>query len=294
MKTKLIVIMGPTAVGKSALGIELAQKYNGEIISGDSQQVYRGLDIGTAKVSRAEQELIPHHLLDVREVDQEYSAFDFVQEAKIKIEEIVQRGALPILVGGTGLYLQSLLEGYHLGGDLDQEALLVYRQELEALATETLYDLVNQKGISIREINRRRAIRALELDKFGQDLVNQEQDFEALLIALDDERELLYQRINQRVDQMVEEGLLEEAHWLYKNHPHAQAVRGIGYKEFFPYFEGDTSLELALETIKKNTRRFAKRQLTWFRNRMNPNFFVVSTPNFKVEIQKLIEDFLND
>lgn len=294
MKTKLIVIMGPTAVGKSALGIELAQKYNGEIISGDSQQVYRGLDIGTAKVSRAEQELIPHHLLDVREVDQEYSAFDFVQEAKIKIEEIVQRGALPILVGGTGLYLQSLLEGYHLGGDLDQETLLAYRQELETLATETLYDLVNQKGISIREINRRRAIRALELDKFGQDLANQEQDFEALLIALDDERELLYQRINQRVDQMVEEGLLEEAYWLYKNHPHAQAVRGIGYKELFPYFEGETSLELALETIKKNTRRFAKRQLTWFRNRMNPNFFVVSTPNFKVEIQKLIEDFLND
>lgn len=294
MKTKLIVIMGPTAVGKSALGIELAQKFNGEIISGDSQQVYRSLDIGTAKVTRAEQELVPHHLLDVREVDQGYSAFDFVQEARIKIEEIAQRGTLPMIVGGTGLYLQSLLEGYHLGGQLDQAALLAYRQELEALETEALYELVNQKGISIREINRRRAIRALELDKFGQDLVNQEQDFEALLIALDDDREVLYQRINQRVDEMVEDGLLEEARWLYDNHPQAQAARGIGYKELFPYFEGETSLESALDTVKKNTRHFAKRQLTWFRNRMKPNFFVVSTPDFKDEIQKLVEDFLND
>ncbi len=294
MKTKLIVIMGPTAVGKSALGIELAQKFNGEIISGDSQQVYRSLDIGTAKVTRAEQELVPHHLLDVREVDQGYSAFDFVQEATIKIEEIVQRGALPIIVGGTGLYLQSLLEGYHLGGQLDQAALLAYRQELEALETEALYELVNQKGISIREINRRRAIRALELDKFGQEMVNQEQDFEALLIALDDDREVLYQRINQRVDEMVEDGLLEEARWLYDNHPQAQAARGIGYKELFPYFEGEISLESALDTVKKNTRHFAKRQLTWFRNRMKPNFFVVSTPDFKDEIQKLVEDFLND
>ncbi|MBJ6745292.1 tRNA (adenosine(37)-N6)-dimethylallyltransferase MiaA [Streptococcus sp. 121] len=294
MKTKLIVIMGPTAVGKSALGIALAQKFNGEIISGDSQQVYRSLDIGTAKVTRAEQESVPHHLLDVREVDQGYSAFDFVQEATIKIEEIAQRGALPMIVGGTGLYLQSLLEGYHLGGQLDQAALLAYRQELEALETEALYELVNQKGISIREINRRRATRALELDKFGQDLVNQEQDFEALLIALDDDREVLYQRINQRVDEMVEDGLLEEARWLYNNHPQTQAARGIGYKELFPYFEGETSLESALDTVKKNTRHFAKRQLTWFRNRMKPNFFLVSTPDFKDEIQKLVEDFLND
>ena len=242
MKTKLIVIMGPTAVGKSALGIELASKYQGEIISGDSQQVYRGLDIGTAKVSPAEQALVPHHLLDVREVDQGYSAFDFVQEAQAKIQEIRARGALPILVGGTGLYLQSLLEGYHLGGDLDQTALLAYRQELEALDTETLYGRVAEKGLEIREPNRRRAIRALELAKFGQNLSNQEQDFEPLLIALDDERELLYQRINQRVDVMVEQGLLEEAKWLYDHYPQAQAARGIGYKELFPYFAGEASL----------------------------------------------------
>ncbi|NYS32659.1 tRNA (adenosine(37)-N6)-dimethylallyltransferase MiaA [Streptococcus danieliae] len=294
MKTKLIVIMGPTAVGKSALGIELASKYQGEIISGDSQQVYRGLDIGTAKVSPAEQTLIPHHLLDVREVDQGYSAFDFVQEAQAKIQEITARGAIPILVGGTGLYLQSLLEGYHLGGDLDQTALLVYRQELEALDTETLYGLVAEKGLEIREPNRRRAIRALELAKFGQDLSNQEQDFEPLLIALDDERELLYRRINQRVDAMVEQGLLEEAKWLYDQYPQVQAARGIGYKELFPYFEGESSLEAALETVKKNTRRFAKRQLTWFRNRMKPHFFMVSNPTFKEDLEAVVEEFLHD
>ncbi|NYS48980.1 tRNA (adenosine(37)-N6)-dimethylallyltransferase MiaA [Streptococcus danieliae] len=294
MKTKLIVIMGPTAVGKSALGIELASKYQGEIISGDSQQVYRGLDIGTAKVSPAEQALVPHHLLDVREVDQGYSAFDFVQEAQAKIQEIRARGALPILVGGTGLYLQSLLEGYHLGGDVDQTALLAYRQELEALDTETLYGLVVQKGLEIRELNRRRAIRALELAKFGQDLSNQEQDFEPLLIALDDERELLYQRINQRVDAMLEQGLLEEAKWLYDQYPQVQAARGIGYKELFPYFEGESSLEAALETVKKNTRRFAKRQLTWFRNRMKPHFFMVSNPTFKEDLEAVVEEFLHD
>lgn len=294
MKTKLIVIMGPTAVGKSALGIELASKYQGEIISGDSQQVYRGLDIGTAKVSPAEQALVPHHLLDVREVDQGYSAFDFVQEAQAKIQEITARGAIPILVGGTGLYLQSLLEGYHLGGDLDQTALLAYRQELEAYDTETLYGLVAEKGLEIREPNRRRAMRALELAKFGQNLSNQEQDFEPLLIALDDERELLYQRINQRVDAMVEQGLLEEANWLYRQYPQVQAARGIGYKELFPYFAGESSLESALETVKKNTRRFAKRQLTWFRNRMQPHFFVVSNPTFKEDLETVVEEFLHD
>lgn len=294
MKTKLIVIMGPTAVGKSALGIELASKYQGEIISGDSQQVYRGLDIGTAKVSPAEQALVPHHLLDVREVDQGYSAFDFVQEAQAKIQEITARGAIPILVGGTGLYLQSLLEGYHLGGDLDQTALLAYRQELEAYDTETLYGLVAEKGLEIREPNRRRAMRALELAKFGQNLSNQEQEFEPLLIALDDERELLYQRINQRVDAMVEQGLLEEANWLYRQYPQVQAARGIGYKELFPYFAGESSLESALETVKKNTRRFAKRQLTWFRNRMQPHFFVVSNPTFKEDLETLVEEFLHD
>ncbi len=139
MKTKIIVVLGPTAVGKTAMGIALAQKFNGEIISGDSQQVYEELSIGTAKASQEEQAQAPHYLIDVRSVNQSYSAYDFVQEAGQKIEEITGRGHVPILVGGTGLYLQSLLEGYHLGGQLDQTALLAYRKELDALSDEVLF-----------------------------------------------------------------------------------------------------------------------------------------------------------
>lgn len=134
MKTKLIVVAGPTAVGKTALGIELAQRFNGEIISGDSQQVYRQLNIGTAKATPQEQAAAVHHLIDVRDVDESYSAYDFVTEAQVAITDIVNRGKLPIIVGGTGLYLQSLLEGYHLGGQVDQVQVLAYRSELEQLS----------------------------------------------------------------------------------------------------------------------------------------------------------------
>ena len=162
MKTKLIVVAGPTAVGKTALGIELAQRFNGEIISGDSQQVYRQLNIGTAKATPQEQAAAVHHLIDVRDVDESYSAYDFVTEAQIAITDIVNRGKLPIIVGGTGLYLQSLLEGYHLGGQVDQEQVLAYRSELEQLSDLELFEQIDNLGIEIKEINRRRSIRALE------------------------------------------------------------------------------------------------------------------------------------
>ena len=294
MKTKIIVLVGPTAVGKSALGIELAQRFKGEIISGDSQQVYRELSIGTAKVNEMEQAQAPHHLIDVRSVDQGYSAFDFVQEAQQKIKEIDDRHHLPILVGGTGLYLQSLLEGYHLGGQVDQEALLVYRAQLETWSDDQLFAAVAEANMDIPQLNRRRAIRALELAKFGQDLTNQDQPFEVLLLGLTDEREVLYDRINKRVDAMMEAGLLEEVEWLYQNYPDSQASRGIGYKEFFPYFAGQISLEEAVDKVKQNTRRFAKRQLTWFRNRMDVEFYSISEPDFKEKIFARVEGFLND
>lgn len=294
MKTKIIVLVGPTAVGKSALGIELAQRFKGEIISGDSQQVYRELSIGTAKVNEMEQAQAPHHLIDVRSVDQGYSAFDFVQEAQQKIKEIDDRHHLPILVGGTGLYLQSLLEGYHLGGQVDQEALLVYRAQLETWSDDQLFAAVAEANMDIPQLNRRRAIRALELAKFGQDLTNQDQPFEVLLLGLTDEREVLYDRINKRVDAMMEAGLLAEVDWLYQNYPDSQANRGIGYKEFFPYFAGQISLEEAVDKVKQNTRRFAKRQLTWFRNRMDVEFYSISEPDFKEKIFARVEGFLND
>ena len=294
MKTKIIVVLGPTAVGKSALGIALAQNFNGEIISGDSQQVYKELMIGTAKVNEEEQMQAVHHLIDVRSVAEGYSAFDFVQEAREKIEEISGRGKLPIIVGGTGLYLQSLLEGYHLGGQLDQQALLHYRSELEKLTDEDLFQMVERENLDIPQINRRRAIRALELAKFGQDLQNQEQPYEALLIGLTDKRDWLYERINQRVDAMMEMGLLEEVEWLYEHYPQSQASLGIGYKEFFPYFTGEISLTEAVEKVKQNTRRFAKRQLTWFRNRMQAPFYQVSETGVREKIFADVEAFLHD
>lgn len=291
-KIKLIVVVGPTAVGKTALGIELAQQFNGEIISGDSQQVYRHLNIGTAKATPEEQAAVPHHLIDVRDVDANYSVYDFVVEASQVIMEIASRGKVPIIVGGTGLYLQSLLEGYHLGGEVDQEKLLAYRKDLEQLSDEVLFEKIADLGKKIPEINRRRAIRALELAKFGQNLENKETNYEALLIGLNDDRQVLYDRINHRVDLMLEKGILDEAKWLYDNHRNVQAARAIGYKEIFPYFTGDASLEDCVEKLKQNTRRFAKRQLTWFRNRMAVNFYTVSEVDFKETVIQEVNEFL--
>lgn len=291
-KIKLIAVVGPTAVGKTALGIELAQQFNGEIISGDSQQVYRHLDIGTAKATPEEQAAAPHHLIDVRDVDANYSVYDFVVEASQAITEIASRGKVPIIVGGTGLYLQSLLEGYHLGGEVDQEKVLAYRKTLEQLSDEVLFGKIAELGKEIPEINRRRAIRALELAKFGQNLENKETNYEALLIGLNDDRQVLYDRISHRVDLMLEKGILDEAKWLYDNHRNAQAARAIGYKELFPYFTGDASLEDCVEKLKQNTRRFAKRQLTWFRNRMAVNFYNVSEVDFKETVIQDVNEFL--
>lgn len=294
MKTKLIVVAGPTAVGKTALGIELAQRFNGEIISGDSQQVYRQLNIGTAKATPQEQAAAVHHLIDVRDVDESYSAYDFVNEAQIAITDIVNRGKLPIIVGGTGLYLQSILEGYHLGGQVDQEQVLAYRSELEQLSDLELFEQIDSLGIEIKEINRRRSIRALELHRFSDNPENTETTFDPFIIGLDDERSLIYDRINTRVDKMVELGLLEEAKWLYDNYPEVQSARGIGYKELFPYFSGKQTLDEALEKLKQNTRRFAKRQLTWFRNRMRVKFYQISSPDYPENVIQDLALFLNE
>lgn len=290
--TKVIVVVGPTAVGKTALGIHLAQRFDGEIISGDSQQVYQQLDIGTAKATASEQAQAPHHLLDVCRPDQTYSVYDFVSQAKAAIADISQRGKIPIIVGGTGLYIQSLLEGYHLGGQVDQAQVLAYRQELATLSDDLLFGKMAEQGLRLDQPNRRRAMRALELARFGKDLVNQATDYQPLIIGLDDERSRIYDRINERVDKMVVAGLLEEARWLYETYPQAQASRGIGYKELFPYFAGDCDLETALAQLKQNTRRFAKRQLTWFRNRMTVDFYQISQPDYLTRIEAAVADFL--
>lgn len=293
-RPKLIVIVGPTAVGKTALGIELANLYNGEIVSGDSQQVYRNLDIGTAKASVEEQAKAKHHLIDVREANESYSVFDFVKEARTIINDIRARGKLPIIVGGTGLYIQSLIEGYHLGGNVEQEKVLEYRETLETYSDEFLISLIKKENLSLGQFTRRRAIRQLELAKFGQNMVNQKQDENVLMIALNDDRMILYDRINNRVDKMISTGLVEEARWLFDHYPTAQSSLGIGYKELFTYFKGENSLEEAVELLKRNTRRFAKRQITWFKNRMSATFYSVSDKDYKKNINEIVSQFIKE
>lgn len=290
---KVLVVVGPTAVGKTALGIDLAIKMNGEIISGDSQQVYQGLDIGTAKVTKAEQALAVHHLIDVRKWTENFSVHDFVMEANRLIEEIIERGNVPIIVGGTGLYIQSLIEGYHLGGQENHQAMMELRETLLALTDEELFEKVLKLNPNFPELNRRRAIRFLELQTFGSTDENSGSDYNFLLIGLNAERKVLYERINQRVEQMMSEGLLAEARTLFEKAPDAQAAKGIGYKEFFPYFSGEISLEEAVELVKRNSRRYAKRQLTWFRNRMEVEFEDVFSETYPDSVFEKVTQFLN-
>lgn len=301
---KVIAIVGPTAVGKTSLSIELAKRFNGEIISGDSMQVYRGLDIGTAKVTLAEMDGIPHHLIDVRDIDEKYSAADFQKAGRQAIEEISQRGKLPIVVGGTGLYIQSLLWDYKLGseGEPEDDSL---REKYESFAKkngnralwEQLQTVDPLAAEKIHFNNRKKMIRALEVfEVTGHSILEPKEQpqkiYDSFLIGLNTDRAYLYQRINQRVDLMVTEGLLEEAKRLSET-PDVQAAQGIGYKELFPYFTGISSLDEALDEVKLHSRRYAKRQLTWFRNRMSVHWYdLVQQPDAIIEIESAITKWL--
>ena len=303
-----MVIVGPTAVGKTALSISLAKKYNGEIINGDSMQVYTGLDIGTAKVTEEEAEGIPHHLLDIISVEQDYTASDFKRDARQAIGSILARGKLPIVVGGSGLYIEGLLFDMQFGGVAAEDP--GYRKQLEAELERTdalhIWKQLQEKdpraSEQIHPNNSRRVIRALEVIHFSgkrfSDQVDRESDpyYDALLIGLDTERSIIYDRINRRVDLMVAGGLVEEAKALFDRQLPAktQATRGIGYKEWFGYFNDEATFEETTELLKQNSRRYAKRQLTWFRNRMSGIhwFDLVRNEHGMQEIEDLVESFL--
>lgn len=305
---KVIVIVGPTAVGKTALGVQLAQLFNGEVISGDSMQVYRGLDIGTAKVTDAEKGAVPHHLIDVRDVDEPYTASDFQQMGRAKINEITAREHIPIVVGGTGLYIESLLYNMSHGeADPDPD----FRTEMEALAEKESRQFVWEKleaidpeaADNIHPNNLVRTIRALEVhhvtgQKFS-DYKKQQNErqplYDTFIIGLNTDRELLYNRINQRVDLMMADGLIDEARWLDRAVGRdAQSIRGIGYKELFAYFDGDINLQEATSDIKQASRHYAKRQLTWFRNKTAVDLWVnlVEYPEELEQIKQAVRMFL--
>ncbi len=283
---KLIILTGPTAVGKSELSIKLAKAINGEIISADSIQVYKELNIGSAKIMPEEMQGIRHYLIDVLEPTEDFNVFIFKKMAKEAIEDIIFQGKIPIIVGGTGFYIQSII--YDI--DFDEEDNSKIRLELEELAREKGNDYIHGElakvdkasAMKIHPNNTKRVIRALEYYRLNNKPISlhneteraKEAVFDAKYFVLNDKRELLYERINKRVDKMIQLGLVEEVSSLLDKGLDSSynSMQGIGYKEIVEYLDGKCSLDEAVDNIKKNTRHFAKRQLTWFRREEKVNW----------------------
>ncbi|MDW0115654.1 tRNA (adenosine(37)-N6)-dimethylallyltransferase MiaA [Sporosarcina thermotolerans] len=280
---KVIAIVGPTASGKTALSIELAKMLDGEIINGDAMQVYKGLDIGTAKIKEEEKDGIPHHLFDVKGPSESFSVAEYQYAVRNCIDDILKRGKQPIIVGGTGLYIQSVLFDFRFTDEASDETV---RTALEDELTtdggpERLYNrlltLDPNSAEKIHPNNHRRLIRALEIIEVTGKTKNEHEKgkgrvpvYDHVIIGMDMDREVLYDRINRRVDQMMEEGLLDEASALWnKGIRDVQSVQAIGYKEIHQYLEGKLSFDDAVALIKQNTRHYAKRQMTYFRNKMD-------------------------
>ena len=278
-KPKVIVICGPTASGKTALSIELAKKINGEIISSDSMQIYKNMNIGTAKPTKEEMSGIQHYLLDFVEPDKRYSVAEFKRDAEKAIEEILGKGKIPIVVGGTGLYVDSLIYGIEYQEiELDEK----YRKELEKIAEEQGLEVLYEKAKKIdseamKKISpndKKRIMRVLEIYKStGKTKTEQEAEsrkkelkYDYKVFAINMDREKLYERINKRVDIMIEQGLIDEVKELLNNYKEfPTAMQGLGYKEVVDYLNGKMTKEEMIEKIKMETRRYAKRQITWFK-----------------------------
>lgn len=278
-KEKVIVICGPTASGKTSLSIELAKRINGEIISCDSMQIYKEMDIGTAKPTIEEMQGIKHYLMDFVSPDERYSVADYKKDAKLAIKEILQKGKVPIIVGGTGLYVDSLIyEIEYPNIEFDEE----YRKKLEQIAEyeglEKLYQQakeIDPEAIQkISENDKKRILRILEIyHATGKNKTEQEKEsrkkeveYDYKVYALKWDREKLYERINKRVDIMIEQGLIDEVKYIYKKYEKfPTAMQGLGYKEVVEYLNQEITKEEMIDKIKQETRRYAKRQLTWFR-----------------------------
>ncbi|MDO4459427.1 MAG: tRNA (adenosine(37)-N6)-dimethylallyltransferase MiaA [Clostridia bacterium] len=276
-KKPLIAVVGPTASGKTKLAIDIARKYGGEIVSCDSMQIYKGMKIGTAQPTEDELRLVPHHLIAFLDPEISFSVSDYVDIAKKEIEKLYAECKVPVLAGGTGLYARSLIYGANFtenSGDEKVRAELEARAESEGVEVlyRELHNLDPQAAELIHVNNEKRVIRALEYclvtgEKFSeQSRLAEESEYDFIMIGLNyRDRDRLYERINLRVDIMMEDGLAEEAKVYYDKKDKGTSAQAIGYKELFPYFDGKLSLEEAVENIKLSTRHYAKRQLTWFR-----------------------------
>lgn len=298
-KTSVLAVVGPTASGKTALAVELAEKLDGEVVSADSMQIYRGMDIATAKPTDEEKKGIPHHLLDFLEPSESFSVADYVTMAGEVIRDIHRRGKLPILAGGTGLYVSSLLEHVRFPEWKADPALRESLQSqaetpegLQALWQE-LQQVDPETAAKLHLNNQKRILRAVEVYRVtGQTMSRQiaqskqrPSPYHAVLLGLDfRDRALLYQRINRRVDKMMEDGLLEEAREFLSQQRGKTAAQAIGYKELQPYFAGNIPLEQALENLKQATRRYAKRQLTWFRRIPDVRWIYLDEGKSEIEV----------
>lgn len=293
---KVIAVVGPTGVGKTKLSIELAKHLQTEIISGDSIQVYRQLDIGSAKVTEEEKEGIVHHLIDVKTLDDEYNVMEFQQMSRKVMHDLHQEGKIPVIAGGTGLYVKSTLYDYEFHEQEDDSEFL---KAHDRFTNEELYEQLKQVDMestkTIHVNNRKRVLRALFMAKCGNkksEVIEKQTHqpiYDVMVIGCTMEREKLYERINQRVLLMVEQGLFEEVSELSKieNIWHKQGMQGIGYREWQGYFLGNSTKEEVIADIQKHSRQFAKRQYTWFRNQMNVRWYDMSEANI---IEKIIQD----
>lgn len=287
---KLISVVGPTASGKTALAVELAKHYNGEIISADSMQIYKGMNIATAKPTDEEKQGIPHHLTDFLPSDKTYSVADFADEAGRCIEDIVSRGKMPIIAGGTGLYVDSLLNGVSFekqerNEEISNELFALYQQNGIDYLLNMLGEFDGESAENLREQrNVKRIIRAIEFYKTSGITISehnrnsklQGSPYSPIKIGLKfEDRQKLYDRINLRVDIMLENGLVDEAREVLSSSLSSTSKMAIGYKELIPYFSGERSLDECVEILKRETRRYAKRQLTWFNRDKNINWILV-------------------
>lgn len=294
---KIIIISGPTAVGKTNISIKLAQLLNGEIISADSIQVYKGLDIGSAKITSDEMQNVKHYLIDCLEPNENFNVQIFQKMANEAIDEITAKGKVPIIVGGTAFYIQALLYGIDFTEEEHDNA---YRNELDKQSEDVLYEQLikvdPEYASSVHKNNKKRVIRALEYNYFtgrkfseyNSEQSEKEAVYEFCYFVLDDNRENIYSNIDKRVDIMADNGLLEEVQNLYnRGFRDCNAMTGIGYKEIVGYLKGEYSIEEAYELIKKNTRHFAKRQLTWLRREENTIF--INKSDFNYNDNKIVD-----
>ena len=287
---KIIVIVGPTGVGKTRLSVKLAKKLKGEIINADSMQVYKDLDIGTAKIKEVEKEGIPHHLFDIVDVYKNYTIFNYQKDAREMINKLLRKRKTPILVGGSGLYIKAALYDYKL---VDEK----FHSEFEDLSNEELLNEIKKyTDTDIHVNNRKRLVR--ELNKIKNNSVNisniNEPIYDIVIIGLTTDRDRLYKIIDERVDYMIKDGLIKEVKNLYDDNVRSKAIEtGIGYKELYKYFDGEITLDEAIDLIKKNSRNYAKRQYTFFNNQMNVNWFNVDFDDFNNTINEVYDFILN-